>query len=126
MGDKGDLNDDNSSGKFSINHVFKVFEFSDKQNQVQAVSFDPADVARDQELERESYQEEKYGPYLLLLAVQFGSAGMFIFAMDAIKKGMSHYVFIVYRNAIASVTLAPFAFVLESIFRDYGTGFLRV
>ncbi|XP_020225114.2 WAT1-related protein At4g08290-like [Cajanus cajan] len=52
-------------------------------------------------------------PYLLLLAVQFGSAGMFIFAMHAIKKGMSHYVFIVYRNAIASVTLAPFAFVLE-------------
>ncbi|CAI8597417.1 unnamed protein product [Vicia faba] len=52
-------------------------------------------------------------PYLLLLAVQFGSAGMFIFAMDAIKKGMSHYVFIVYRNAIATVTLAPFAFYLE-------------
>ncbi|RDX68802.1 WAT1-related protein [Mucuna pruriens] len=52
-------------------------------------------------------------PYLLLLAVQFGSAGMFIFAMDAIKKGMSHYVFIVYRNAIASVSLAPFAYVLE-------------
>ncbi|KAJ1376897.1 EamA domain [Sesbania bispinosa] len=52
-------------------------------------------------------------PYLLLLAVQFGSAGMFIFAMDAIKKGMSHYVFIVYRNAIASITLSPFAFVLE-------------
>ena len=52
-------------------------------------------------------------PYLLLVAVQFGSAGMFIFAMDSIKKGMSHYVFIVYRNAIASVSLAPFAFVLE-------------
>nr|AFK38717.1 unknown [Medicago truncatula] len=52
-------------------------------------------------------------PYLLLLAVQFGSAGMFIFAMDAIKKGMSHYVFIVYRNAIAAVTLAPFTFHLE-------------
>ncbi|XP_061367812.1 WAT1-related protein At4g08290-like [Gastrolobium bilobum] len=52
-------------------------------------------------------------PYLLLLGVQFGSAGMFIFAMDAINKGMSHYVFIVYRNAIAAITLAPFAFVLE-------------
>ncbi|XP_027190291.1 WAT1-related protein At4g08290-like isoform X2 [Cicer arietinum] len=52
-------------------------------------------------------------PYLLLLAVQFGSAVMFIFAMDAINKGMSHYVFIVYRNAIAAVTLAPFAFFLE-------------
>ncbi|KOM41593.1 hypothetical protein LR48_Vigan04g179100 [Vigna angularis] len=57
-------------------------------------------------------------PYLMLLAVQFGSAGMFIFAMDAIKKGMSHYVFIVYRNAIASITLAPFAFVLERIILD--------
>ncbi|KAL5184917.1 WAT1-related protein [Glycine soja] len=45
--------------------------------------------------------------------LQFGSAGMFIFGMDSIKKGMSHYVFIVYRNAIASVSLAPFAFVLE-------------
>ncbi|KAG4379239.1 hypothetical protein GLYMA_17G207800v4 [Glycine max] len=54
-----------------------------------------------------------YRPYLLLVAVQFGSAGMFIFGMDSIKKGMSHYVFIVYRNAIASVSLAPFAFVLE-------------
>lgn len=52
-------------------------------------------------------------PYLLLLAVQFGSAGMFIFAMDAIRKGMSHYVFIVYRNAIAAITLSPFAFFLE-------------
>ncbi|CAJ1974210.1 unnamed protein product [Sphenostylis stenocarpa] len=52
-------------------------------------------------------------PYLLLLAVQFGSAGMFIFAMDAMKKGMSHYVFTVYRNLIAFLTLSPFAFVLE-------------
>ncbi|XP_061356505.1 WAT1-related protein At4g08290-like [Gastrolobium bilobum] len=52
-------------------------------------------------------------PYLLLLGVQFGSAGMFIFAMDAINKGMSHYIFIVYRNAIAAITLAPFAFFLE-------------
>ncbi|MED6168834.1 hypothetical protein PIB30_015454 [Stylosanthes scabra] len=52
-------------------------------------------------------------PYVLLVAVQFGSAAMFIFAMHAINKGMSHYVFIVYRNAIASVFLAPFAFLLE-------------
>ncbi|KAL2339801.1 hypothetical protein Fmac_007741 [Flemingia macrophylla] len=52
-------------------------------------------------------------PYLMLLGVQFGSAFMFILAMDAIEKGMSHFVFIVYRNAIASITLAPFAFLLE-------------
>ncbi|WVZ18728.1 hypothetical protein V8G54_006050 [Vigna mungo] len=52
-------------------------------------------------------------PYLLLLAVQFGSAGMFIFAMDAMRKGMSHYVFTVYRNLIAFLTLSPFAFFLE-------------
>ncbi|KAL9313596.1 hypothetical protein ACSQ67_019048 [Phaseolus vulgaris] len=54
-------------------------------------------------------------PYLLLLAVQFGSAGMFIFAMDAMRKGMSHYVFTVYRNVIAFLTLSPLHFFLKEI-----------
>lgn len=60
-------------------------------------------------------------PYLLLLAVQFGSAGMFIFAMDAMRKGMSHYVFTVYRNLIAFLTLSPFAFLLERSLPLIGT-----
>ncbi|KAK2453399.1 WAT1-related protein [Trifolium repens] len=33
--------------------------------------------------------------------------------MDALNKGMSHYIFVVYRNVIATIALAPFAFFLE-------------
>ncbi|XP_061341937.1 WAT1-related protein At4g08290-like [Gastrolobium bilobum] len=51
--------------------------------------------------------------YLLIISLQFGSAGMYLITMDALNKGMSHYVFVVYRNVIATVTLAPFAFFLE-------------
>ncbi|KAG5031373.1 hypothetical protein JHK85_015355 [Glycine max] len=58
------------------------------------------------------------GLYLVVWGKAKERRGMFIFAMDAIKKGMSHYVFTVYRNVIASVTLAPFAFVLERIILD--------
>lgn len=51
--------------------------------------------------------------FLLILSLQFGSAGMYVITMDALNKGMSHYVFVVYRNVIATITLAPFAFFLE-------------
>ncbi|KAL2317790.1 hypothetical protein Fmac_031666 [Flemingia macrophylla] len=51
--------------------------------------------------------------YLIILSLQFGSAGMYLITMDALNKGMSHYVFVVYRNVIATVVLAPFAFFLE-------------
>ncbi|KAK7275668.1 hypothetical protein RIF29_16789 [Crotalaria pallida] len=51
--------------------------------------------------------------FLLILSLQFGSAGMYVITMDALNKGMSHYVFVVYRNVIATIALAPFAFYLE-------------
>ncbi|XP_058724506.1 WAT1-related protein At4g08290-like [Vicia villosa] len=51
--------------------------------------------------------------YLLIISLQFGSAGMYVLTMDALNKGMSHYIFVVYRNIIATVALAPFAFFLE-------------
>jgi len=47
--------------------------------------------------------------YLLILAIQV-SAGMFVITMAALNKGMSHYIFVVYRNAIATIALAPFFF----------------
>ncbi|KAJ1439263.1 EamA domain [Sesbania bispinosa] len=50
---------------------------------------------------------------LLILSLQFGSAGMYVITMDALNKGMSHYVFVVYRNIIATVALGPFAFFIE-------------
>ncbi|KAI4375130.1 hypothetical protein MLD38_013037 [Melastoma candidum] len=52
-------------------------------------------------------------PYLLMVALQFGLAGTYTLAMRALEHGMSRYVFVVYRNAIAALALAPFALFLE-------------
>ncbi|XP_057442705.1 WAT1-related protein At4g08290-like [Lotus japonicus] len=50
---------------------------------------------------------------LIIISLQFGSAGMYVITKDALNKGMSHYVFVVYRNIIATIVLGPFAFFLE-------------
>lgn len=55
----------------------------------------------------------KVKPYLLMVGLQFGSAGMYVISAQTLKNGMSRYVLIVYRNAIAALVLAPFALVLE-------------
>lgn len=52
-------------------------------------------------------------PYLLMIGLQFGMAGNYIFGKDFLNRGMSRFVFIVYRNAMAAFFLAPFAFFLE-------------
>ncbi|KAL5779460.1 hypothetical protein ACOSQ2_010197 [Xanthoceras sorbifolium] len=52
-------------------------------------------------------------PYVLMVLLQFGSAGMYIISMATINHGMNRYVLIVYRNAIAALVLAPFALLLE-------------
>lgn len=57
----------------------------------------------------------KAKPYLFMVALQFGSAGMYIISMVTLNQGMSRYVLIVYRNAIAALALAPFAIVIERL-----------
>lgn len=52
-------------------------------------------------------------PYLLMIGLQFGMAGNYIFGKDVLNHGMSRFVFIVYRNAMATIALAPFAFFIE-------------
>lgn len=52
---------------------------------------------------------------LIIISLQFGSAGMYVITKDALNKGMSHYVFVVYRNIIATIVLGPFAFFLERL-----------
>lgn len=54
-------------------------------------------------------------PYILMVALQFGSAGMYIISMATLNHGMSRFVLIVYRNAVAAVTMAPFALLLERL-----------
>ncbi|XP_040367461.1 WAT1-related protein At2g39510 [Rosa chinensis] len=50
---------------------------------------------------------------LAVILVQLGYAGLSIISMFSLKKGMSPSTFIVYRMAIATIVLAPFAFILE-------------
>ncbi|CBI19039.3 hypothetical protein VitviT2T_027099 [Vitis vinifera] len=52
-------------------------------------------------------------PYVLMVALQFGSAGMYIISMATLNHGMSRFVLIVYRNAVAALAMAPFALLLE-------------
>lgn len=55
----------------------------------------------------------KAKPYILTVGLQFGMAGTYLFTMASLNHGMSRLVFIVYRNAIAALALAPFAFFFE-------------
>ena len=57
-----------------------------------------------------------YNKVKLILAVillQFGYAGMSIISKFALNKGMSQHVLVVYRHAIATAVVAPFAIVLD-------------
>ncbi|PRQ56516.1 hypothetical protein RchiOBHm_Chr1g0337251 [Rosa chinensis] len=50
---------------------------------------------------------------LAVILVQLRYAGLLIISVFALKKGLSPYTFIVYQMAIATIVLAPFAFILE-------------
>lgn len=53
---------------------------------------------------------EKHKPYISMLCIQFVYAGMALLSKVAISKGMSPYVFVVYRQIFASLALSPFAY----------------
>lgn len=55
----------------------------------------------------------KIKPYLAMVSLQFGYAGMYIISMVSFKHGMSNFVLSVYRHVVAFCVIAPFAFVLE-------------
>ncbi|KAG6511608.1 hypothetical protein ZIOFF_029681 [Zingiber officinale] len=52
-------------------------------------------------------------PYLAMISLQFGYAGMNILTKFSLNHGMSHYVLVVYRHAFATLSIAPFALILE-------------
>ncbi|CAL0322899.1 unnamed protein product [Lupinus luteus] len=52
-------------------------------------------------------------PYIAMISLQFGYAGMIIIAKVSLNNGMSHYVLVVYRHVFATLAIAPFAIVLE-------------
>ncbi|CAH9086217.1 unnamed protein product [Cuscuta epithymum] len=55
----------------------------------------------------------KIKPYLAMVSLQFGYAGMIIISMICLKRGMSHWVLVVYRHAVAFAVVAPFALIIE-------------
>uniref|UniRef100_A0ACD5TJM4 Uncharacterized protein n=1 Tax=Avena sativa TaxID=4498 RepID=A0ACD5TJM4_AVESA len=55
----------------------------------------------------------KVMPYLAMVFLQFGFAGLFLISVASLRHGMSHYVLVVYRNAVAAVVMTPFALWFE-------------
>ncbi|ONK75699.1 uncharacterized protein A4U43_C03F19610 [Asparagus officinalis] len=53
-------------------------------------------------------------PYLAMIFLQFGYAGMYVISVASLKQGMNHYVLVVYRNIVAAAVMAPFALWFES------------
>lgn len=51
--------------------------------------------------------------YLGVIFLQFGYAGMSIISKHALNKGMSQHVLVVYRHAIATLVIAPFALIFD-------------
>nr|DAD39621.1 TPA_asm: hypothetical protein HUJ06_013944 [Nelumbo nucifera] len=55
----------------------------------------------------------KVKPFMAMVSLQFGYAGMYIVTMLCLRRGMSHYVLAVYRHAAATLAIAPFALFFE-------------
>ncbi|XP_038892787.1 WAT1-related protein At2g39510-like [Benincasa hispida] len=51
--------------------------------------------------------------YFGVIFVQFGYAGLTILTKSALDKGMSQYIFVVYRQIAATLVIAPFAIIFE-------------
>nr|KJB16269.1 hypothetical protein B456_002G221300 [Gossypium raimondii] len=70
----------------------------------------------------------KFKPYLSMVSLQFGYAGMYIISMVSLKHGMSNFILATYRHVAATIVIAPFAFLLERKIRPKMTLpiFLRI
>ncbi|KHG23400.1 Auxin-induced 5NG4 [Gossypium arboreum] len=70
----------------------------------------------------------KARPYLAIISLQFGYAGMYILSTICMKHGMSNFILATYRHVAATIVIAPFAFVLERKIRPKMTLpiFLRI
>ncbi|XP_030489208.2 WAT1-related protein At2g39510 [Cannabis sativa] len=52
-------------------------------------------------------------PFIGIIVLQFGFAGMSIIFKYALNQGISPHVLVAYRHAVATIVVAPFALVLE-------------
>lgn len=56
---------------------------------------------------------ERMKPFIGVVFLQFGFAGMDVLSKAALNKGMSNYVLVVYRHAVAFIVITPFAVILD-------------
>jgi hypothetical protein len=56
---------------------------------------------------------EKATPFIAILSLQLGYAVMDVLSKAALNNGMSNYVFVVYRHAVAFIVITPFALYFE-------------
>jgi drug/metabolite transporter (DMT)-like permease len=56
---------------------------------------------------------KEFNPHLSQILVQVAFAGMYIITRVSFIDGMNHFVFVTYRQIIATVSIAPFAYFLE-------------
>ncbi|XP_019444391.1 PREDICTED: WAT1-related protein At2g37460-like [Lupinus angustifolius] len=56
---------------------------------------------------------EKVKPFIAVVFLQFGYAGMDVISKAALNKGMSNYVLVVYRHVVAFIVITPFAIILD-------------
>ncbi|GJM91714.1 hypothetical protein PR202_ga08118 [Eleusine coracana subsp. coracana] len=59
----------------------------------------------------------KVMPFMAMIFLQFGYAGMLLVSVASLRQGMSHYVLVVYRNGVAAIVMAPFALWFERMER---------
>jgi len=52
-------------------------------------------------------------PYLVVIVIQAIYAAMFLLSKAAFDHGMNNFIFVFYRQAIATIFLTPFTFFFE-------------
>ncbi|XP_025884597.1 WAT1-related protein At2g37460-like [Solanum lycopersicum] len=52
-------------------------------------------------------------PFFAVVFLQLGLSGMYILSKMALNEGSSNYVYVVYRQAVATLFMAPFAIILD-------------
>jgi predicted DNA repair protein MutK len=52
-------------------------------------------------------------PYLYMVLLMVGFSGMYIVSVASLRRGMSHFVLVVYRNIVGTAVMAPFALLFE-------------
>ncbi|CAN0881498.1 WAT1-related protein At2g37460 [Linum grandiflorum] len=67
---------------------------------------------------------ERSKPFIAVIFLQVGLAGMDILSKAALNQGMSNYVLVVYRHAVATIVIAPFALFLDRPVIDQNLYFL--